>query len=320
MKMPYLEPMRETAYRALDELIGDLRSVVYVDFPDHANVGDSAIALGMLSYLEQRKITVTSTQTIGTHLPARLHQGDAVLAHGGGNLGDLYPSVTAHRKEILAQTPTGKPIIQAPQTAHFANDAGFRNYIQTVESRVGYRIGARDNTTFQTLQAAGLPVLLAPDSAHILGRLRAPTPSRPFVVISRTDDEKHSDNSPFPSRFDWLQEPKSTDIARKIRNRARLLPLGSRALNLSTAGWKDLAQRRVTRGLEILGQGEIVVTDRLHAMLLGLQAGRTVIAVDNSYGKVHGYIDTWLKDSTAPLYKASSFLEARKIVENLIKS
>ncbi len=43
----------------------------------------------------------------------------------------------------------------------------------------------------------------------------------------------------------------------------------------------------------MLSSGETIVTDRLHAMLIGLQMGRSVIAVDNNNQKLSKYADTW---------------------------
>lgn len=85
-------------------------------------------------------------------------------------------------------------------------------------------------------------------------------------------------------------------------------------MNKSPVGWRSLAAQRVQRGVDLLSTGETVITDRLHAMLLALQMGRSVVAVDNSYGKVHGYIDSWLAESGAAVTKARGFAEARAMI------
>lgn len=314
MSNHYVRHMKLAAEAAFDRLLAEVPSVSYVDFPDHANVGDSAIALGLLEFLQVRGISVESVQTIGTHDSERLKLGEAVLAHGGGNLGGLYPEVTNHRREVFAQTPEEKLLIQAPQTAHFSSRADLDLFLRDVRSRKNYRIGARDRATHQQLEAHGITSVLAPDSVHFLGDIEAPDPIRPFVVLARTDGEVGSDSSPFGVTMDWLTEPRGVDLRRKIRNRARLIPLGNTLLNKSVEGWRRLAKQRVQRGVDLVAIGETIITDRLHAMLLGLQMGRSVVAVDNSYGKVHGYIDSWLAESGAAVTKAESFDEARAMV------
>lgn len=57
-----------------------------------------------------------------------------------------------------------------------------------------------------------------------------------------------------------------------------------------------LARQRVRRGLTQIARGRTLVTDRLHACLLGLLIGRHVIALDNSYGKLQSVMNTWLPD------------------------
>src|SRR5437870_7742131 len=64
-----------------------------VGFPNHSNVGDSAIWLGEKAYLRRRGISVayacdTSTDS-QEDLRARVKDG-VILLHGGGNLGDLW--------------------------------------------------------------------------------------------------------------------------------------------------------------------------------------------------------------------------------------
>jgi pyruvyl transferase EpsO len=72
------------------------------------------------------------------------------------------------------------------------------------------------------------------------------------------------------------------------------------------------AEQRVERGCLLLGAGRTVVTDRLHGVLLALHLGRRVIAVDNNYGKLSSYLDTWLTDG-APLSRVDDWQQACQI-------
>ena len=51
----------------------------------------------------------------------------------------------------------------------------------------------------------------------------------------------------------------------------------------------------IRAGVKLLSRYETIVTNRLHAMLLGLMLGRKVHAWDNSYGKLSTYHDAWLR-------------------------
>jgi pyruvyl transferase EpsO len=63
----------------------------------------------------------------------------------------------------------------------------------------------------------------------------------------------------------------------------------------------------------------VIITDRLHAMLLALAMGRTVVvAGDNSYGKLRRYADTWLSDAALPLFWTQSVEEATALATELV--
>ena len=63
---------------------------------------------------------------------------------------------------------------------------------------------------------------------------------------------------------------------------------------------------RFHRGLEILGRGRGVVTDRLHGHILSSLMGIPHVALDNSYGKLSAFMDTWQMDRLADVQRVPS--------------
>jgi pyruvyl transferase EpsO len=51
------------------------------------------------------------------------------------------------------------------------------------------------------------------------------------------------------------------------------------------------------RGITVLSQGRMVVTDRLHAQILCELMGIPNVAVDTGYGKIGSTHETWLANS-----------------------
>ena len=43
--------------------------------------------------------------------------------------------------------------------------------------------------------------------------------------------------------------------------------------------------------------GEQVITDRLHSLIFCIQLNKLNVFVDNSYGKINSFYNTWFKDS-----------------------
>src|SRR5689334_21075490 len=81
----------------IDEVLGPLlppgTPCALLDFPNHSNVGDSAIWLGERKWLRRNNSKVVYACDVATYareqLAARIGRG-VLLLHGGGNLGDFW--------------------------------------------------------------------------------------------------------------------------------------------------------------------------------------------------------------------------------------
>lgn len=62
-----LKVVRQRAAETLDNLIDRSSQVVLLDFPNHGNIGDSLIWLGMLEYLKLRQVRVAHAADYGTY-------------------------------------------------------------------------------------------------------------------------------------------------------------------------------------------------------------------------------------------------------------
>jgi pyruvyl transferase EpsO len=65
----------------------------------------------------------------------------------------------------------------------------------------------------------------------------------------------------------------------------------------------------VERGCRLLSSGRVVITDRLHAHLLCLLMGIPHGVLDNSYGKLTRFLDTWTGEA-ATVHRFTSADEA----------
>lgn len=280
-------------------------SYALLDFPNHSNVGDSAIWLGELQLLERMhrsQAVYVSTFSNFNHseLDEVLPRGTIYL-HGGGNFGDLYPRHQAFREKIMERY--GSRVVQLPQSLHYSENADFSN-IRRLARGSGALVCARDAATFARMSELGFDPLLAPDSALCLGPLRRPVKAtQEILFLKRTDKESREE----ASGTDWLEEPSNTTTLAKV-----LAVLKLPFKNRRRVFYRVLAEMRVNRGLKLLSLGHQVVTDRLHAHILSILLGIPHVAVDNSTGKIHAFIDEWTHRS--PLVsKAASVTEAMRI-------
>ena len=252
-----------------------------VDFPDHPNVGDSAIWLGEIALLRGG----------GAGDPAYMSRWDdfdevafraacpngPILIHGGGNLGDIWPHHQRFRESLLTRF-RDRRIVQL----HFRDPAARDRFAHLVSDHPDFHLCVRDEAGLGLARAHfACPVTLAPDSAFGLGPLARPVaPDHHAVMLLRSDAERVTRDDgalrglPGTIAFDWLEER----------------PMGESDLEAR-------AQSRLMRGLSLLSGGERIVTDRLHGHILALLLGIPHIVLDNDYGKLAAYIRVWTQAS-----------------------
>ena len=303
-------------HKTADQLVGELArrfsstldavlpsgKLALVDFPDHSNVGDSAIWLGELAHLRAQGRLPAYYSAIADFDDAACRAaigGGPILIHGGGNMGTLWPKHEAFRLHLL-RAHRGRPIVQMPQSIHYADIAAAAEMADAIRAHGAFTLLVRDSRSLAFAhEHFDCPAHLCPDAALMLGRQRRESPTAPVFALLRTDHERAAGaTDPLPPGViadDWLEE----DAAQKRYLRLslkldRLLirdPMAQRA-----ARQRRLAEWRVQRGLTMLSTGERVVTDRLHAHILSLLLDIPHVLLDNSYGKVAGFADQWTGD------------------------
>jgi pyruvyl transferase EpsO len=295
-----IEEMRRRSEDALTRLHRGVDSLVLTDFPDYENIGDSVIALGQAEFWRRAGIGVEATYSWQTISPRVYRSRTTVAIQGGGNFGGLYPQHSEHRYRLAERLRRDTILIQEPQSVHFTTESDRDEFATRMARRPGLRLAVRDTASRAAVGDVVEDVVLAPDSVHMLGHLEAARPTRDVVRLLRRDDESALPPRTSAAAIDW---PAITFADRVVRRLRRTLFEGAvtRKMNRSTDRWFADAAARLATGVALLSPGETVITDRLHAMLIALQMGRRVIAIDNANGKLTSYTRTWLSDLALPL-------------------
>lgn len=248
-----------------------------VDFPDHANVGDSAIWLGERQML--RAITGRDPCYVATW-----HDFDAaafrdacpdgtLFLHGGGNLGDIWPH-HQHFRERMLETVRDRSVVQLPQSIHFRDPANAARFATCVAAHPDYTLYVRDRRSRDLARdRLACEATLAPDSALALDLTRSTAPDRAVLMLLRGDDERRDHGgAPPPGAVvvDWLADDANLPTTRE-----------------------EQAVARVARGVALLSRGAAIVTDRLHGHILATLLGIPHVVLDNDYGKLAAYLDAW---------------------------
>ena len=298
--------------KGLSEALGDASDVVVLDWPTHSNVGDGLILLGQLEALRQlgRPIRAASSLNMGDFQRIRQCLGPrtAILLHGGGNLGTLWPAHQHYRESVL-EAFADRPVVQLPQSICFDGDRSANVFARAIRRHGRFTLMVRDQGSAAFARDwFDCPVSRVPDAALMLAPARPSTARLDVLALLRTDKEAGVDAHRIRRALgasgkglsirqaDWLDDG--------VPERMLLLALDvlqRYAHRLDTDGtdrgrmiWTKLAALRLQRGAALLSQGRVLLTDRLHAALLGCLLGMPVVALDNCYGKLGAVLGDWM--------------------------
>ncbi|HEU4586097.1 MAG TPA: polysaccharide pyruvyl transferase family protein [Gemmatimonadaceae bacterium] len=301
MPRPDLASLRATIDDVLRPIISDARRVALLDFPAHSNVGDSAIWLGTLACLRQHGKTICYSCDQSTYSRSTLAErlGDGViLLSGGGNFGDIWKHSQHLREQVVRDFPHAR-IVQLPQSVMFRDPGELARARAIFDAHPDLTLLVRDRRSLRFVsENFRAPAFLCPDMALCLGPIARPSSAkREIVWLARTDRE--SAGEPLPTGIatvDWLHEPRAPGLRLESFLREIIVdhPRAERSLRNTLSRVADgAAAGRLRRGCAMLSEGRVVVTDRLHAHILSLLLGIPSVIIDNSYGKLRNFYETW---------------------------
>lgn len=290
--------------------------IALLDFPTYANVGDSAIWLGQIKYflgnhrISPRYVSSQYDFDIGAIHDAIGDDG-VIFISGGGNFGDLWPNHQLFKEYIIRKFPANK-IVQLPQSIHFDSSIALKRTAEIIDAHPDFTLLVRDAASFKIAQDNfKCKIELCPDMAFCLGAIeRIAAPVQPLVMLMRTDKEKAAlmpiDSG--ASAIDWLEDDIDIhpSLFGRIQKRFHTFLLALNKNEERSIDYQRLANSRLNRGVHILSQGEKVTTDRLHAYILCLLLDIPCMALDNSYGKISNFINTWITHDEQKLNDSST--------------
>jgi len=350
---PAVESLAAYVRGTLNTLIPAGKTVAHIWYEESLNFGDSAIWGGQVDFLRISGIIPVYECSDKNYdeqaMRNSLGANGVILLRGGGNFGDLY-GYHALRLKILQAFPA-TPIIQLPQTAKFLTAESVQKTREVILGHNDITLLARDQMTldlFKThFSGPNVRIQLCPDMALVSGgysRLSEPTVD--IVALLRTDRESnyHLNKGKVYSRE--IEEGLKISYVRKYNSLVyntdnkkvvienTVLTDKDQEIELTDwylcnlvsqyehhyhgLGYTIKARMGVMAALIILSRGRVVVTDRLHGYILALQLGIPHVLVDNSYGKLSAFYNTWGRESRLTYFSASiqdAFEQARILAQ-----
>ena len=307
-----LEELSEQVHRTVESVIEPGSRIALLGYPNHTNPGDHAVWLGAKATLERLRAEIVyecSWRDYSRHaLAAVVRDGAQIVFTGGGNFGDLWPATQSLRERVLREFKAAR-IVQLQQSVHFEHRRNLARMEKLLRRRGNVTLVVRDQHSLKLAQRSfDVDVRLGPDLAFA-APLRPVTgaPTADIAWIARDDRESRGLNPPATPpgvwRADWnLRDNERQPMPDEAWPPASLSDLiaRNRALTKAADDWRaladvreQLAQVRLERGCRLLRRGRVIVTDSLHAHILGVMLGIRTVATDNSYGKLRGTFDAF---------------------------
>lgn len=294
IKLKYFQNLRQTFCSHNNIKLNTLNKYAFVFFAaDYNNLGDLAITYAQEEFIRNStkneyqiiKINVSETYSWIKVIKQLPINNVLITLIGGGNNGSLYEFIEEPRRFIL-KTLKNYKIISFPQTVFYENTLKAipyqKEFIKLCEKCNNLTMIAREQISYIFYkQIKDINVLLTPDIVFSLHPNFCNVPRKGIAFIFRDDKEKMLNlemqdeiiaisKKQFNNTFFW----DTCDITYKKDNEKKLLEIF----------------------LNKLQSVQLVVTDRLHGMILCYISHTPCIVIDNKNGKIKATFDTWLKD------------------------
>jgi pyruvyl transferase EpsO len=295
-----IDDLRVRIESTVRDLADPSRGYALLDFPSYSNVGDSLIWLGELAFFDafvhRPPAYVCTIWDFDPALLARRLPDGPIYLSGGGNFGDLWPRFQQFRHAVLTAFP-GRRIVQLPQTVQFDTREMLEQTRAAIHTHGNFTMLVRDEESLRIVrEQLECDVALCPDMAFCLGPQGRPAPPTvDILALLRTDKEGNGADPALLRQqgvtvVDWIQREPELSLKERVQKKLRSVMPGGDGNNKPFA---RKARAEMARGMALLGQGSVVMTDRLHGHILSILMGLPHVIMDNRHGKVSRFASCW---------------------------
>ena len=258
---------------------------------DYGNLGDVAITYAQIHFLKEQypeynviEIPISQTAAGIRAVKRVIGKEDIIALIGGGNTSDLYDDIEWLRQLVILNFRHQR-IVGFPQTFDFTNTLKGR-FCKKIASIVYRQAGslvilAREKNTLNILQQdfQHIAVELAPDIVMTLDK-RQYRERAGMLVCLRSDKERS------------LTDEMKTQLIKKLQGKYSHISYQDTQIdNVTTFNRFEKLENLIT----IFSRHQLVVTDRLHGMILCYITGTPALVFDNSNHKISACFN-WIKD------------------------
>ena len=306
-----ISELRQIIAGHLKPLLSD--RVIIADAPYYANIGDLLIWQGALDFLQKYDFKLLGCYGAGYFPFPDLDKDVTILLMGGGNFGDLWRPLQDTRLEIIKRYPENR-IVMLPQSICYQENELIEKDADLMASHSDLHLFARDQASYDILSVnfSRNHIYLAPDMAFCINpsllECHRNREAGKTLFLLRSDKELPQDapmalqeadvtsDWPTPEYFELMIRnlKRVRRILRDLRRYGIRLRIVDRAIQIF--GKRFILDSLTKKGYEFMEPFSRVVTTRLHTMILSVLLHKPVEYIDNTYGKLSAFAETWLHD------------------------
>lgn len=269
------------------------KHIILIGTPLHGNIGDQAITLAEYEFFEKlgyRVCEIPSPYVIPQmERWKKLIGNQRIYVHGGGFIGSLWPEEEQMLEAVLRNF-CGNEIIVLPQTIYFEHpDASILKLNRILKDCRNVTICAREKYSYEfareRLKHAN--IILAPDmvlSQNWKPEVQSGARRNEVLFCMRKDHEKK------------ISEQEVEHICKMIRGQYPDIEIRFTDTVIPTRILPKNRKAEILRMIRELSEAKLVVTDRLHGMVLAAMAETPTLVCSNCNYKVHG-IYLWIQEN-----------------------
>ena len=306
-----IEQLRQLISDSIKPLLSD--RVIIADAPYYDNIGDILIWRGAVDFLRENTIKLLHCYGAGYFPFPSLDKDITIILTGGGNFGDLWRVFQDTRLEIIASYPENR-IVMLPQSIYYQEEGLIEKDSELMARHPDLHLFARDQASYDILSSRfnRNHIYLAPDMAfcidtRLLARYRHRDIGKRLYLL-RSDKEL---NQHTPAALqeadvnsDWPKPEKTKRLIRNLKRARRIsrdllrygVPTGIVESAIEVCGNRFIRENMTEKGCKFLEPFSLIATTRLHTMILSVLLHKPVEYIDNTYGKLSAFAETWLHD------------------------
>lgn len=280
--------------------------------PITGNMGDHAILFAEEKYLHEqgKKVFLISAKEMSYFYKQQCYNQVSEKANiyitGGGNTGSLWRNEQARINKVLDTFKNHKVVI-FPQTIYYSEDENGKEHFEVdykyFTSCSNIEFQCRDKKTYEFVtENFKIPAVMKKDMATTLNYRNLKYKRKGILFCFRKDLEKSISDE---------DEKNLIDNVKKILEKESYGFIDTLITKKSEYNYRS-AKKEFNKIIKKFASSKLIVTDRLHGMIIAHITGTPCIALNNLSGKVKGVYDT-IKDDENKII----FVEGNEIGEKI---